>query len=64
MSTKRRHFSGDQKAILKQYFVEKTALSDLTTPTLWFAQVKISSRRGNVAQPAQPEGTRNCPRGT
>ena len=30
MSTKRWHFSGDQKAaILKQYFVEKTALSDL-----------------------------------
>ena len=30
MSTKRRHFSGDQKAaILKQYLVEKTALSDL-----------------------------------
>ena len=30
MITKRRHFSGDQKAaILKQYLVEKTALSDL-----------------------------------
>ena len=30
MSTKRRHFTGEQKAaILKQYFVEKIALSDL-----------------------------------
>ena len=30
MSTSRRHFTGDQKAaILKQYLVEKTALSDL-----------------------------------
>jgi len=30
MSTKRRHFSGDEKAaILKRYLVEKSALSDL-----------------------------------
>lgn len=30
MSTKRRHFAGDQKAaILKRYFVEKASLSDL-----------------------------------
>jgi transposase len=30
MATKRRHFTGAQKAaILKQFFVEKTALSDL-----------------------------------
>lgn len=30
MTTKRRHFNGDQKAaILKRYLVEKTALSDL-----------------------------------
>jgi transposase-like protein len=30
MTTKRRHFSGDQKAaVLKRYLVEKAALSDL-----------------------------------
>ena len=30
MITKRRHFSGDQKAaVLKRYLVEKAALSDL-----------------------------------